>query len=117
MDAAKSGVRIKSPNFRRDQAHWDKKYDPYWKYQQRIAKPGIYQDFDTSTMCYSAPASRFILDVLVDVGSGFLKEQVESIQGATANISQCRIQFQLSERHSGRGFNTAMVRSTPLGNR
>jgi len=78
MDGSKSGVRIKPPKFRHDKAQWDKKYDPYWKYQQRTAKSGTYQDPDS--MYYSAPASKLILDVLVDVGSGFLKEQVEAFK-------------------------------------
>jgi hypothetical protein len=80
MDAAKSGVRIKQPRFRLDKAHWDKKADPYWRYQQRIAKPGTQSDSDPTTMYYRAPPSRFILDVLVDVGSGFLKEQVNAFK-------------------------------------
>ena len=80
MDASKSGIRIKPPRFRHDKSHWDKKYDPYWKYQQRTARSVTHQDPDSASMCYSAPASRFILDVLVDVGSGFLKEQVEAFK-------------------------------------
>ena len=76
MDAAKSGIRIKQSNFRHDKAHWDKKRDPYWRYQQRIAKPGAYQDVDSD----GPPPSRFVLDVLVDVGSGFLKEQIKGFQ-------------------------------------
>ena len=80
MDAAKSGIRIKPPNYQHDKAHWDKQCDPYWKYQQRIAKSGIYQDVDSANISYSAPASRFILDLLVDVGSGFLKEQVKGFK-------------------------------------
>lgn len=78
MDASKSGIRIKPPNFRRDKAHWDKKYDPYWKYQQRTAKSVTHQDHDSAAKRCSAPASRFVLDVLVNVGSGFLKEQVDA---------------------------------------
>lgn len=81
MDASKSGIRIKLSNFRHDKALWDKKYDPYWKYQQRTAaKSGTYSDSNPAAFCYSTPASRFILDVLVDVGSGFLKEQVEAFK-------------------------------------
>lgn len=76
MDASKSGIRIKPPKFRHDKALWDKKYDPYWKYQQRIAK----SDSNSAALRYSTPASGFILDVLVDVGSGFLKEQVEAFK-------------------------------------
>lgn len=99
MDAAKSGIRIKLPNYRHDKANWDKKCDPYWKYQQRIMKPGIYQDIDSATM-RCAPASKFILDVLVDVGSGFLKDQVQGFkehlqiyQSAEFN-SKCRSNIQ-----------------------
>jgi len=80
MDAEKSGIRIKPSNFRHDKTHWDKTNTPYWKHQQRLAKPGTYQDPDSSAMCYSASASRFILDVLVDVGSGLLKGQVETFK-------------------------------------
>ncbi len=80
MDASKSGIRIKPPIFRLDKAHWDTKYDPYWKYQQRTAKSVTPQYHDSATMRYSAPASRFVLDVLVDVGSGFLKEQVDAFK-------------------------------------
>jgi len=80
MDAAKSGVRIKQPRFQSDKALWDRKSDPYWKYQQRIAKPGTHPDYDSAAMSYPASPSRFILDVLVDVGSGFLKEQVEAFK-------------------------------------
>jgi hypothetical protein len=80
MDAAKSGIRIRPSNFQRDKGQWDKKCDPYWKFQQRIAKPGAYRDLDFVTMDYSAPASKFILDVLVNIGSGFLKEHVEAFK-------------------------------------
>lgn len=80
MDAAKSGIRIKAPKFRQDNTYWGKIYDPYWKHQQRIAKPGICQDPDPAANGYGAPVSRFILDALVDVGSGFLKEQVKGFK-------------------------------------
>ena len=73
MDAKKSGIRIKPAKFREDQRRWDQDKNPYWKCQQNVARPG-------SSWDGSMEPSAFILDVLVNVGSGFLKDEVDAFK-------------------------------------
>lgn len=80
MDAKKSGTRIKPAQLREDQRRWDRDQDPYWKYQQAVAKSGSSRDGGPSPSGRSMEPSAFILDVLVNVGSGFLKDEVDAFK-------------------------------------
>jgi hypothetical protein len=80
MDAKKSGIRIKPAKLREDQRRWDQDKDPYWKYEQAMAKPGANRDASTTSTGRSMEPSAFILDVLVNVGSGFLKDEVDAFK-------------------------------------
>ena len=82
MDAKKSGIRIKPVKLREDQRRWDQDGDPYWKYQQTIAKSGSSRDGGTSLLTRSMEPSAFILDVLANVGSGFLKDEVDAFKAS-----------------------------------
>jgi len=80
MDAKKSGIRIKPAKLREDQKRWDQDKDPYWKYQQAVTKPGNSRDDGTRSTGRSMECSAFILDVLVNVGSGSLKDEVDDFK-------------------------------------
>ncbi len=80
MDAKKSGIRIKPNELREDQKRWDQDKDPYWKYQQTVVKPGNSRDDGMTSTSRSMECSTFILDVLVNTGSGFLKEEVDAFK-------------------------------------
>ena len=80
MDAKKSGIRIKAATFREDQKRWDQDKDPYWKYQQTVARPGNSRDEGTTSRGSSRECSTFILDVLVKIGSGLLKDEVDTFK-------------------------------------
>jgi hypothetical protein len=79
MDAKKSGIRIKPLRLREDQKRWDQEKAPYWKHQQTFAKPWASRERGTFREGSMEP-STFILDVLVDVGSGFLKDEVDAFK-------------------------------------
>ena len=80
MDAKKSGIRIKPAKLREDQKQWDQHEDPYWKHQQTISKPGNSRSDGTTTGRGGMKPSAFILDVLVNVGSGVLKDEVDAFK-------------------------------------
>ena len=80
MDAKKSGIRIKPAKLREDQRRWDQDRDPYWKHIQTVAKPGGSRGDGTASFGRSMEPSTFILDVLVNVGSGFLKNEVDAFK-------------------------------------
>jgi hypothetical protein len=80
MDSKKSGIRIKPAKLREDQKRWDQDKDPFWKYQQNAAKPGNGRDDGTTSTGRSMECSTFILDVLVDIGSGFLKDEIDAFK-------------------------------------
>ena len=80
MDAKKSGIRIKPAKLREDQKRWDQDKDPYWRYQQAIIKPGNSRDDGKTSSGRSMECSTFILDVLVNTGSGFLKDEVDAFK-------------------------------------
>jgi hypothetical protein len=79
MDAKKSRIRIKPAKLREDQRRWDQEKDPYWKHQQTVARPGASRTGGTFRGGSMEPSS-FILDVLVNVGSGFLKDEVDAFK-------------------------------------
>src|SRR5258707_4610917 len=79
MDAKKNGIRINPEHFLQDQKRWVQEKEPYWKYQQSI-KPGTNQDDGKTSTSRSMEPSEFILDVLVNVGSGFLKYEVDGFK-------------------------------------
>ena len=80
MDAKASGIRIKPATLHEDQKRWDQDKDPYWKYQQAIVKPGNSWDDGKTPTGRSMECSTFILDVLVNRGSGFLKNEVDAFK-------------------------------------
>jgi len=80
MDSKKSGIRIKPAVLREDQKRWDQDKDPFWRYQQTAAKPGNSRDDGTTSAGRCMECSTFILDVLVNIGSGFLKDEVDAFK-------------------------------------
>jgi hypothetical protein len=80
MDAKKSGIRIKPAKLREDQKRWDQDKDP----TGNISKPSLNREttgvMERSSDRRSMEPSAFILDVLVNVGSGFLKDEVDAFK-------------------------------------